>query len=152
SLLGQLYERFDLPAVDRHVDQRRSGWEIVVPYVVVRDLVMPDAFAGFEIDADDGVAEQAAAQAVAAVIIVGGRFHRQIGVSELGIDGYRRPDAGVAGVLIGRTLPRLRTELAGLGNRVKRPLLLSSVRIEGHHITGRVPHGVRGETFFEGGR
>ena len=47
---------------------------------------MPDPFAGFEIDADDGIGEQIAAQPVAAVIIVGGHFHRQIGVTEFGID------------------------------------------------------------------
>ena len=67
----------------------------------MRDLVMPDALAGFEIDADDRIAEQVAAQPMAAIVVVGRSFDRQIGVAEFGIDRDRRPDAGVAGVGVG---------------------------------------------------
>src|SRR5262245_31036196 len=70
AFLGELNERFDRLAIDGHLYEGRSGREVIVPDIMVRDLVMPDALAGFEIDADDRVAEQIAAQAMTAVIIV----------------------------------------------------------------------------------
>src|SRR5207249_4748615 len=47
ALLGKLHQRFDRLALDRHVHEGRSGGKVVVPDVVVRDLVVPDALAGF---------------------------------------------------------------------------------------------------------
>src|SRR6267142_2266183 len=58
ALLGELHQRFDRLAFDRHVHEGRSGGEIVVPDVVVRDLVVPDTPAGFEIEANNGIAEE----------------------------------------------------------------------------------------------
>ena len=48
ALLGKLHQRFHRPAVDGHVDERRRGRKVVVPDVVMRDLIMPDALAGLE--------------------------------------------------------------------------------------------------------
>src|SRR5438552_16068172 len=77
ALLGELHQRFDRLALDRHVHQGGSGGEIVVPDVVMRDLIVPDPLAGFEIDANDRIAEQIAAQAMTAIIVFGWRLHRQ---------------------------------------------------------------------------
>ena len=152
ALLGELHERFHGTAVDRHVHQRRSGREIVVPDVVVRDLVVPDAPSGLEVDGDNRIGEQIAAEAVTAIVIVGRRFDGQIGVAELGIDRDRRPHAGVAGVGVGVLLPCLRAGLAVLRHRVERPFLFSGARVERHHVAGRVAHRARHEPFFERGR
>ena len=66
ALLGKLHERPYWPPRHSDIHQGRSRREIVVPDVVVRDLVMPDLLARFEIEADDGIGEQIAAQAMTA--------------------------------------------------------------------------------------
>ena len=119
---------------------------------MVRDLIVPDALAGFEIHANDRIAEQIAAKTLTAIIIVGGRFHRQIGTPQLGIDRDRRPYAGVACIRVGVVFPGFRAGLSILGDRVKRPFLLAATRIERHHVSGRIPHRIGREPLFERGR
>ena len=80
---------------------------IVVPDVVVRDLVMPDLLARFEIEADDGIGEQIAAQAMTSIIVVGGRLNGEISVSKFWIDRDRRPHTSIACIAVGVLLPRL---------------------------------------------
>src|SRR5258706_11922204 len=106
----------------------------------MRDLVVPDTFAGIEVDADNGIAKQIAAQSVAAIIIIGRRFYRQISKTQFGIDGNGRPDAGVAGVSVSPAFPSIRSKLSCLWNRVEHPLLSAGTRIEGHHVAGRISH------------
>src|SRR5262249_46025526 len=73
ALLGELLQRFGGLAVNHHVQGGGGGGKVVVPDVVVRDLVVPDALAVFEIDADDRIAKKIAAQTLTAIIVVSGR-------------------------------------------------------------------------------
>src|SRR5215470_19938952 len=106
----------------------------------MRDLVMPDPLASFELDADNRIAKQIATRSVTAIIIVGGRFYRQIRITQFGIDGHGRPHASVAGVSVRLIFPRVRSKLSCLWNRMEHPLLPAGPRIEGHHVAGRISH------------
>src|SRR5262249_57155063 len=124
---------------------RRRGGKLLFPVVVFVVWVGPVAFAVLVLDAPDKFGEQFAAERMAAIIVVGRRLDRQIGVAELGIDRDRRPHAGVAGVAVGIALPGIGTELARLRHSVERPFLLAGARIERQHVAGRVAHIVRNE-------
>src|SRR5207247_3607369 len=98
------------------------------------------------------IAEQIAAQTLTAIIVVSGRFHRQISTPQLGIDRDRRPYAGVAGIRVGVVLPGFRAEFSILGDRVERPFLFAATSIDRPYVSGRVPHRIGRETLLEPGR
>ena len=59
---------------------------------------MPLALAGLQIHRDHALAEQSVARAMAAVVIAGRQFDRQIDQAQIFIHANLPPDAGVAGV------------------------------------------------------
>src|SRR5262249_50778140 len=108
---------------------------IPVEFVVRRELVMPFELAGVGIDRDDGGAVEIVSNAVVAVVVgtgVAGAPHREV---RLGIIGTGNPDGGSAMQVrvVGFTVfaePCLVAGLAGSGNRVKAPDLLTRVHVE----------------------
>src|SRR5262249_1484733 len=125
------------PAVPGDVDQVRGAGEVVVPEAVVDELVMPDAAAGLCFQADERLAEEVRAGAVAAVPVVVGRAAGEADVVELGVVAHDRPDLAPAGVLPGAALPGVVAELALLGDGVEAPELPAGARVETAHVAGR---------------
>ena len=92
-------------------------------------LEVPVALAGIEIEADDGARKEIGAGTMAAEVVAGGVFGREIHAVQLFVDRDRRPVAGVARVRPRIVLPRVVAELAGLRNRVEDPQTLAGAHV-----------------------
>src|SRR4051812_44895349 len=101
------------------------------------DLIVPEPFAGPQVERQQTIAEQVGALAVRPVQIEGRRTERKITDAALLVDGDLAPRVGSAGRLPGVGRPRLVSELAGTRNRVEGPLRLTGDHIEGAQVTGR---------------
>src|SRR5947209_6539243 len=95
---------------------------------------MPAPVPGLQIDRDEALAEETVAGPMAAVIVAGRKFHRQIGEAELFIDGNLPPHAGVAGVGPRILFPGVVAEFARTGNRMEDPKALAGVYVEPAHV------------------
>src|ERR1041384_1801335 len=95
------------------------------------ELEVPLPLTGLQIDRDEAFAEQVVAGPVAAVVVRGRRFHRQIHEPEVLVDAGLRPDTDVAVARPRVVLPCLGAELSGSRDRVERPEKLPAARIEG---------------------
>ena len=137
GLLGDLRNRLDRFSADCDVDQGWRGRRVVIPHAMMDELIVPDLFAGRRIKADEAVAIKAVPQAVAAVIIVGRRTHRQIDVTQFLVRAHRRPDIGVAGFLPGVLLPGLDAGLALLRHGMKGPEQFAGHDVKSPDIAGR---------------
>ena len=111
-LLRELHDGFDAPAVDGDVREDRRRGVVAIPDVVMDDLEVPDALAGARVEAHERRREQVVTEAMAAVVVAGGGFDRQIQVAALRVERQRRPRAGVARVLRRSVLPGVVAELA----------------------------------------
>ena len=89
--------------------------------------------AGLQVDRDEALGVEVVAGAVAAVLVDGRRFDRQIDDAGFGVGGDLRPHADVAGPVPRSVFPRLVTGLAGAGHRVEAPDLLAGAGVEGAH-------------------
>src|SRR5262245_46706337 len=81
---------------------------------------------------------------MAAVVVAGGEFDRQIDETELLIDRERRPHASVAGVRPRIFFPRVVAELSRLWNGVEDPEPPSCLHIERPNVALRVGLAARG--------
>src|SRR5438067_4542777 len=138
ALLGGLRDRFYGAPADGDIRQDRRAGNVHVPYAVVNQLVVPLALAGLQVNGDDALTEEAAARAIAAVVIAGGQFHGQIDKAELFVNGDLRPYTGIAGVGEGVLPPGVGSILTGLGNRVKDPKALAGAHIKAAHVAAHV--------------
>src|SRR3990172_2244236 len=89
---------------------------------------MPDALAAHGVQTDDRLGEQVVPLAVAAVVIVARRSHREIDKTALLVQSDGRPDVGVAGLAPGFVFPGLVTVLALLGDEIEAPDQLAGLR------------------------
>src|SRR6185436_5952493 len=110
---------------------------------VVHELEVPDALAGLQIDGHQAVAEQVVARTMAAEIVTGRIFNRQVCHAERFVDGDLRPDTGVAGVLERLFLPRVAAEFSRDWNGVEDPQALAGARVEAAHVALGVLHALR---------
>src|SRR6267142_5435862 len=85
------------------------------------ELKMPDAFAGFSLEAHETVAEEVVTQPVAAVHITRRRGQRQINITEVFIGTQIGPCINGACVLPRPVLPGFDAKLALLRNNSERP-------------------------------
>ena len=120
-LLRTLRDHLHRPAVDGHVAQNRRAWIVVVPNAVMNELVVPAAGAGFQIQSDQAVAEQAVTWTRAAIVVSGRHLDSHVNQAELLIDGALAPGSGVAGVRPGIVQPRVESELSRPGDGVEDP-------------------------------
>ena len=104
----------------------------------MHDLVMPHASPRARIQRHDRFGEQVVTLAIAAVPVVGWRGHRQEQQAARGIEAHRRPHVRVAHVGIGAVLPRLPSELAGIGHRVKAPHAPPGAHVERLYVARRI--------------
>ena len=151
GLLGDLRHRGDHAPVDDQVRDDGSRRRIVVPHAVVDRLEVPDAFAGCGVQRDEALREEVVARTVAAVVVVGPQFDRQVHMAQLGVRAERGPHRCVAGVLPGSVLPCLVSVLAGLRNGVKGPQQFARDRVVAANVSrrhlprpGSAPRGQRG--------
>ena len=82
ALFGNLCEGLDAFAVDSNVREGGRGWRVVIPDVVMGGLKVPDAFAGFGIEADDACTEEIVAGAVAAIVVIGRSAEGEVDVAK----------------------------------------------------------------------
>src|SRR6185295_2333215 len=125
------------------VDEDRRARQIVIPDAVVDELVMPLPLAGLQVDGDEALAEEPAARAMAAVIVAGRHFDRQVGQTELFIDGDLRPHAGVAGVRPRVALPRVVAEFARQRDGVEDPEPFAGAHVEAAYVAFLVAAALR---------
>ncbi len=90
----RLRDDVDRLAVVFHREQLRAGDQIVVPQIVMKDLVMPEALARPQIECEQRVAEQVVAFAIAAPEIEGRRAGREISDAARLVDGKLGPGVG----------------------------------------------------------
>ncbi len=141
---------FDGLAIDIDVGQDGRGGKIVVPDGVMHDLEVPLALAGLQIDADQAFAEQVVAGTLAAVVVRGRDFDRQIDQAEFFVDGHLGPDAGVAVGGPGAVLPGVVAELARARDGVEGPEQLAGAGVEGANQALGVVVGHDRHAFLEG--
>ncbi len=131
-------------AVDRQVDHRPRARHVRIPQIVMDRLVMPQIFAGLDVERDDRVAIDVRARPAAAPIIGRGRAYRHIDHAARLIDrgrerplvGARTPLPAIApGVVI--FLPRQRHGL-------EFPELPASAHIEGALVARHADRIFRG--------
>src|SRR5215471_2893954 len=67
ALFGHLHNRFDRFATDSDIRQDWRGRQIVVPEIVMHELIVPDTFARFRLEAHKTVAEEIVAKPVASI-------------------------------------------------------------------------------------
>ena len=137
TLLADLRERLDRPAVDLDVDESRRGREVVVPDPVVDRLEVPDPLPGLGVDGDDALGEEVVAEAMAAVVVAGRRAGRQIDVAELVVGAQRRPDVGVARVAPRLVQPGIGAEVVGLRDGAEHPPHVAGARVDPLDPAGR---------------
>ncbi len=75
-MLGRLHDSGDPLAVHGDVDRLRRVRVVVVPDVVVHQLEVPNAFAGFHVERDQACSVEVVSKAIAAVVVVGRRVGR----------------------------------------------------------------------------
>ena len=136
--LRDLGQRLDGLAVDHDVHDVRRRADVVVPDAVVDGLEVPDAFAGFDVQADDALREQVVANTVAAVVVVGRRGQGDVDVAEFLVGREHRPGVGVALPPPGLVAPGFRERLAFLRDRVEAPLQLAGAHVVGAYVARRV--------------
>ena len=151
GLLARDSDGFDRAPVDRDVGQNRRGRHVVVPERMMHQLEMPLPLSCSQIDANEALGKQVVPGAVAAVVIRGGRLHRQVDQAQILIDRDLRPHAGVAVDRPRISLPRVVAELTGQRDGVERPQQLSGAHIERAHKAFRVVVGADGCPFAERG-
>ena len=91
-------------------------------------LEVPQALAGSRVEGQEAVGEQVGADAVGAVVVVGGRPGREIGDAALRVDRDLAPGIRAADVLLGVLRPRLVAGLAGMRDGVELPYQLAGQR------------------------
>src|ERR1700687_684049 len=97
---------------------------------MVYQLVMPFASAGFQIHANQTLAQKIVAGPMATVVIPGGRLYRQVGKPQFLVDRHLRPETRVARMLGGDIEPRVVAELAPARDRVEDPQALTRAHVE----------------------
>ena len=137
--LGHLGDDLPQPAVDHDVGENGGGGDVPVPDAVMNGLEVPDALAGFGVEAEQALGVDVGAGPVAAPKIAGRRRRGDVYVAELLVAGHRSPDVGAANPLPGVVVPRLGELLALPRNRVEPPLRLAGTDVVGAHVAGRKP-------------
>ena len=99
ALLRDLSDDLPWPAIDADIEEHWSRSGVPIPNVVMDELIVPDAPAGFRVETNDAVGEKIVAVPVAAVIVAGWCFDGKVDIAQLEIGAHRRPHGGVSGVL-----------------------------------------------------
>src|SRR6476660_7143900 len=102
---------------------------------------MPLTLHGPDVQTAKALAIKIGSGAVAAIIVTGRRFHRQVHQAKLLVHGHLRPDAGVAGVFGRAVLPGLVTGFALHGNGVEDPEALAGAHVEAAYVALVIAHG-----------
>ena len=121
TLLGRLRHGIDELAVVTNRDQLWSGVVVVVPQIVVHHLKMPKAFSGARIQREQAVSEEVAADAIGAVIIVGGRSGGEVSDASLFVHRDFTPCVRAARIRPRVFRPRVVTLFPGMRNGVEAP-------------------------------
>ena len=138
GLFRQLDDSLDRSPVHIDVDQNRMWRIVVIPDVVMDQLVVPDPFTGFDIEADQTAREKIVPRPRTAPNIVGAGFDVQVNVAQFGVDRKRSPDTGVPGV-VGRPIqPGVVAELARARNGVESPFSFAGHHVERQNVTLQV--------------
>ena len=127
----------DVAAVVPDRRQLRRRVVVEVPEVVVRRLEVPQALAGARVERDQAIGEQVGADAVGAVVVVGGRAGREVGDAALLVDRQLAPGVRAADVFPRVFRPRLVAELAWMRHGVELPDQLAGEHVVGAKIAGR---------------
>ena len=135
--LGHLGDDLPQATVDDHVGEHGGGCDVPVPDAVMNCLEVPDAFAGFGVEAEQALGVDVVAGPVAAPEVAGRRRGGDVDVAELLVAGHRSPDVGTADPLPGFVVPCLGELLALLRDRVEPPLRLPCADVVGAHVAGR---------------
>jgi len=90
-LFGCLHDRFDRFAINDDVEQNGCCRNIVVEYIVMTDLKMPDALTRTGIQTNQRSAVKVVAGAVPSVVVVVGDAKRQVHIPEFVIRAHDRP-------------------------------------------------------------
>ena len=99
-------------AVVTHRDQLRRGIVVVVPQIVMNHLEVPEPLPGAGIQREQGVAEEIAADAIGAVVVIGRRAGREVGDAALFVHRNFAPRVGAAGVFPRVLRPRVVADFA----------------------------------------
>src|SRR5262249_43180733 len=110
-LLRQLNDGIDRLAIDRDVGKDRGGRHVVLPGGWMGQLIMPDAFAGPDIEANERRGKQVVSRTLSSILIAGRAFNRNICIAQLLIDCERSPGSGVSRIEIRSVLPCVFAEL-----------------------------------------
>ena len=121
TLLGGLCDGVDRLAVVANRDQLWRGIVVVVPQIVVHHLKMPQRLSGACIQREQAVAEQVAADAIGAVVVIGGRAGGEVGDAALFVDRDLAPRVGAARIFPRVLRPRVVALFAGTRNGVEGP-------------------------------
>src|SRR5439155_25591183 len=130
SLFGWLRHRFDSAAVHRDVGENRRAGNVHVPDAVVDELVVPFACSCLQVDRNEALAEQAAAGAMASVVVASRHLNRQVRQPEIFVNGDLPPYARIPGVDPRVLFPCVVAELAELRDGVEDPEALAGPDIE----------------------
>ena len=63
ALFAGLHDGLDVASVDGDIHQDGRAWNVIVPDSVMDKLVVPDPFAGFQVDRDEGFRKQSCRRA-----------------------------------------------------------------------------------------
>src|SRR5207245_4631203 len=100
-LFRQLNNRLDRSAVNRDVCQDRGGRHVVVPDVMMSQLVVPDAFAGLNVEAHERRRKQVVPRALSAILVARRAFYGYIRIPKLFIDRKGSQGSSVTRVDVG---------------------------------------------------
>src|SRR5882724_7947178 len=101
---------------------------------MMNQLIMPLAFPGPQVDADEAFAVQVATGTVAAVVVACGRFNGQVDAAQFFVHAHLGPDASVAGMFGGTVEPCIVAEFALEGNGVEDPEALAGADVIGANV------------------
>src|SRR5262245_51399675 len=103
----------------------------------MHELIVPDTFARFSLEAHKTVTEEIVAEPVAPIHVTCRRRQRYINVAELFIGTQIGPGVCRARVFPGAVLPCLDAELALLRNSLESPAELTGLNIVSADVAGR---------------
>ena len=121
----------------RHVEEHRSGSEIGVPDVVMRQLEVPEVGAGVRSGGDQAGPEQVVAGPIAPVLIDRRRPERHVDDAPRRVHREEAPHVDARAVLPAVAAPGVVEALARLRHRSERPGQLAGVHVPGAHVAGR---------------
>ncbi len=134
--LGDLGDGIDAFAVVFHREEIGGGGEVAVPDIVVDELEVPDAFAGFGVEGQEAVGEEVGTHAVAAPEVEGCGTCGDEDHAALLIDGHTGPGIGTADIFPCFRGPGFVSVFAGVRDGMEDPLAFSGMEVIGADMAG----------------